>query len=263
MPFTKPFHRNVRRMKLGPNSGYSGWAFIEDREYAEQPAHYTRALLLILDDLRSIFEYVEPSDEGRSAFSYRIHALLMRTCIEIEANFKAILEANKFSTPKGRSLTIRDFRKIDVTHHLSSYEAMLPMWNNASPVIRPFEPWHALRGQTAPQGVPLPWYQAYNASKHNRQQAFKEANLWTLIEAVAGLLIVVTAQFKTVTFGAGPDHLIAGAGDYHPYEYSIGELFRIKYPDDWSDDEIYDFDWSALKVAPDRFEKIDYDAVPG
>jgi hypothetical protein len=187
----------------------------------------------------------------------------MRTCIEIEANFKAILEANTFSPQAGRSLTIRDFRRIDVTHHLSSYEAMLPMWNGVSPAIKPFEPWRAPRGQAAPQGVPLSWYQAYNASKHRRQQAFKQANLWTLIEAVAGLLIVVTAQFKAVKFDALPDHLLAGAGDYHPHEDSIGELFRIKYPDDWGDDEIYDFDWSTLQADADRFEKIDYDAIPG
>lgn len=205
MPIFKPFHRNVRGMKAGQNSGYSGWAYIEDRDYADNPWHYTRALLLILADLQSIFEYVEPSNEGKTAFSYRIHALLMRTCIEIEANFKAILEANTFSSPKKRSLNISDFRKIDVTHHLSSYEAVLPMWNGICPAIKPFEPWHALRGKTAPhEGASLTWYQAYNASKHSRQNAFRKANLWALIEAVAALLIVVTAQFKTVTFDAGP-----------------------------------------------------------
>jgi len=262
MSVSKPFHRNVRDMKSGHNSGYSGWAYIEDPDYAENPGHYTRALLLILDDLRSIFEYVEPSDEGRSAFSYRIHSLLMRTCIEIEANFKAIFEANTFTPPANRSLNILDFRKIDVTHHLSSYETMLPIWNGTSPMIRPFESWYAFRGQAAPQGVPLSWYRAYNASKHSRQNAFKQANLWALIEAVAALLIVVTAQFKTVTFDAGPDSLIMGAGTYHPYEHSIGELFRIKYPDDWSEDEIYEFDWSALKGQDNRFEKINYDSIP-
>tara|TARA_R110000782_G_scaffold167129_9_gene259321 strand:- start:67640 stop:68395 length:756 start_codon:yes stop_codon:yes gene_type:complete len=250
-------------MKSGHNSGYSGRAYINDREYAENPGHFTRALLLILDDLRSLFEYIEPSDEGRTAFSYRIHALLMRTCIEIEANFKAILEANTFSHPVGRSLSIRDYRKIDVTHHLSSYEAILPMWNGESPTIKPFEPWRALRGQaTPPRGVPLTWYQAYNASKHSRQNAFKQANLWTLIEAVAGLLIVVTAQFKTVTFDAGPDLLSIGGGSYHPHEHSIGDLFRIKYPDDWTNDEIYEFDWSTLQDKTDRFGKINYDAIP-
>lgn len=71
MPVSKPFYRNVRGIKEGPNSGYSGWAYLKDQEYAESPGHYTRVLLLILDDLRAIFEFVEPSNEGREAFSCR------------------------------------------------------------------------------------------------------------------------------------------------------------------------------------------------
>lgn len=263
MPVKKPFYRTVRGMKAGPNSGYSGWAYIVDTEYAENPSQYSRALNLILDDLRSIFEFVEPSDEGRDAFSYRIHALLMRTCIEIEANFKAIFDANNFSSGSGKHLSMRDYRKIDASHYLSSYELILPMWNGPSPTIRPFEPWHAFRGKATPgKGISLPWYQAYNASKHSRQKAFKQANLWNLIEAVAGLLILITAQFKTETFDAGPNLMsISATNEYHTHEHSIGELFRIKYPDDWLEDDLYDFDWSELKSSADRFVKFDYNFI--
>ncbi len=137
---------------------------------------------------------------------------------------------------------------------------MLPFWNGASPTIKPFAPWLALRGQSAPNGIPLPWYQAYNASKHDRQQAFKEANLWNLIQAVAALLIVITAQFKNVEFDASPEYWI-GSGTDHPFGSSIGHLFRLKVPDDWADDELYDFDWSELKEKPIRFQKIDYDSI--
>jgi hypothetical protein len=144
MRFSKPFHRNYRAIKPGPNSGYSGWAYIHDRDYAKNAGHYVRALVLIQNDLQSIFEYLEPSDECRTAFSYRIHALLMCTCIEVEANFKAILEENTF-TPR-RSLNMTDYRKVDATHHLSSYELMLPIWNGTPPILKPFEPWKPARG---------------------------------------------------------------------------------------------------------------------
>jgi hypothetical protein len=92
--FAKPFHRNLRGIKDGPNSGYSSWTYgddryIEDREYAKNPEHYVRAFTLIQNDLKSIFEYLEPSDVCREAYSYRIHALLMRTCIEVEADWIA------------------------------------------------------------------------------------------------------------------------------------------------------------------------------
>ncbi len=260
MAHAKPFYLNVRRLIPGQNSGYSEWAFIRDPEYALNPAHFTRALALVIQDLRNIFEYVEPSTEGESAFSYRIHALLMRTCIEIEANFKSIFSANGFVTSANKPLDIRQYRRIDATHHLSSYEVELPIWNGVSRSWKPFESWRQYRGVAAPtNGIALPWYQAYNASKHNRQQEFRKSNLSALIEAVAALLVVVTSQFRSATFDARADHLALESGRFEP---SIGDLFRIKHPDDWSDEESYDFDWSTLRLQKDRFNKIDYNAIP-
>jgi hypothetical protein len=261
--FPKPFHRNIREIKDGPNSGYSGWAYIHDPEYAKNREHYLRAYTLIQNDLRLVFEYVEPSDQCREAFSYRTHALLMRTCIEVEANFKAILEENTFTPPPNGSLNMTHYRKVDATHHLSSYEVMLPIWNGIPPIIRPFEPWKPWRGHALPQGekASLPWYQAYNASKHDRQDEFRKANFGILVEAVAGLLVLISSQFANQDFSAGPDLLEVSGSDYHKMEASIGSLFRIAYPDDWAEDEVYDFDWVALKSQKGRFAKIDFDKI--
>ncbi|MEJ2378555.1 MAG: hypothetical protein P8Y71_25295 [Pseudolabrys sp.] len=219
MSFAKPFHRNYRGIKPGPNSGYSRSAYIHDRDYAKNAEHYVRAIILIQDDLRSIFEYLEPSDECRAAYSYRIHALLMRTCIEIEANFKAILEENCFTPPPKRSLNMTDYRKVDATHHLSSYEVMLPIWNGTPPTLTPFESWKQLRGLVSPngKGVSLPWYKAYNASKHDRQDKFKEANFENLVTAVAGLLVLISSQFHNEDFSAGSPALGLSGHDYHPW----------------------------------------------
>ncbi|MCB1542000.1 MAG: hypothetical protein KDJ25_14520 [Rhodoblastus sp.] len=262
MSVFKPFHRNYRGIKDGPQSGYSGWAYIIDREYAKNAEHYVRAFVLIKNDLQSIFEYLEPSAESQAAYSYRIHALLMRTCIEIEANFKTIFEENTFTPPANRSLNINDYRKVDVSHHLSSYEVMLPIWNGAARVFKPFSPWRSARGLPNPGGTGLPWYQAYNASKHDRQDEFKKANLENLIMAVAGLLVLISSQFRDQDFSAGPDSLGIQGYEYHPMEASIGSLFRIRYPDDWTDAELYDFDWTVLRTDHDRFQKINFDAIP-
>jgi hypothetical protein len=263
MSFGKPFHRNYRGIKPSRQSGYSGWAYIEDREYAKNPEHYVRAFTLIQNDLQSIFEYIEPSDECRAAYSYRIHALFMRTCIEIEANFKAILEENIFTPPPKRSVNMTDYRKVDFTHHLSSYEVFLPIWNGTPPIFKPFEPWKAGRGlpKTTGLDVSLPWYRAYNASKHDRQDEFKKANFENLVMAVAGLLVLISSQFRDVDFSAG-GALMGVTEHYHPMEAATGDLFRIRYPDDWLDEELYDFDWMVLRNQKDRFEKINCDAIP-
>ena len=81
MAINKPFHRNYREMIKGPNSGFSSWAYIVDREYAKEPEHYTRAYHIIQNDLIQLFEYVEPADENWQTYSFRIHELFMRTCI--------------------------------------------------------------------------------------------------------------------------------------------------------------------------------------
>ncbi|WP_339765697.1 hypothetical protein [uncultured Hoeflea sp.] len=262
MGIAKPFHRNFRAIKQGPNSGFSGTAYITDSEYAENAEHYVRAFTLIQNDLGSIFEYVEPSDECRKAYSYRIHALLMRTCIEIEANFKAIFAENIFTPPIKRMVNINDYRKVDVTHHLSSYEVMLPIWGGSQKVFRPFNPWRVARGQPNTSGTSLSWYQAYNQSKHDRFAKFKEANLENLVTAVAGLLVLISSQFRDQEFSAGSVGLALSGYDIHPMEAATGSLFRIKYPEDWSDAEQYDFDWSILRGSTDRFAKIDFDVIP-
>jgi hypothetical protein len=54
--------------------------------------------------------YVEPADKNLECYSYRIHALLLRACIELEANCKAILKENGYS--KGGNWKIDDYKKI-------------------------------------------------------------------------------------------------------------------------------------------------------
>lgn len=252
MSITKPYHRMIRGFKPGNNASYSSWAYIRDKEYARASSHYVRAFLLIQKDLQKIFEYIEPSNESIHAYSYRIHELLMRTCIEIEANFKAILYENNFNTNQ-KKLNIDIYKKIDTTHHLSSYGVMLPIWNGETRIWKPFEAWKA--------NDPLDWYQNYNASKHDRHENFKRANLETLIMSVSGLLVLISSQFRTEDFSAGSDMVAVSGYDYYDMEPAIGSFFRIKFPDDWADDDLYDFDWQQLKLENDRFSKFNYDAL--
>lgn len=230
MPINKPYHRIHRPVETdSPNAGYSSWAYIIDRDYAKSPEHYVRAMHLIQSDLKLIFEYLEPSALCQSAYSYRTHALLMRTCIEIEANFKAIFEENIFTSQVNSRLTIGHYRKIDASHHLSSYKVMLPIWEYEPLILTPFAGWAPFRGQALPNGVSpsLQWYQAYNASKHDRQAEFRQANLKNLIDAVAALVILVSSQFHGEEFGAESRAMSISGYDYHAMEPATGGLFRI------------------------------------
>jgi hypothetical protein len=256
MPNAKPLYRTYRPMLDGKPAGRDNPNYILDPIFAKDGARYVRAFLLIQKELQSIFEFVEPSDLCRKAYSFRIHALLVRACIEIEANFKAILRENRYTEPVRRNINMQDYVLIETTHHLSSYEISLPAWDGECSKLKPFANWSDKSARKSPD-----WYGAYNDSKHDRHAKFQEANLESLLGAVAGLLAVITSQFSRTTFDAGPVVLSLADNHYPASQPAIGDYFRVTYPNDWSDDELYQFDWSGLNNEEQRFAQIDFDVI--
>lgn len=251
MPNSKPFFRIVRGFVPSNNSGWSSWQYMRHPRYAASPRRYIQGYLMIQKDLEVILEYIQATDENARSYGYRIHELLMRTCVEIEANLKAILRANKYKRAPS-DLNMKDYVRVEKSHHLSSYEVFLPIWDGLLSEFAPFESWR--------NDNPLPWYKAYNDSKHDRHDGLVKANLHTLVQAIGGLLVLLTAQFGGENFSAGSDHLSLGA-DLYKWKPATGTLFRIKYPNDWTQDELYNFNWKDLIVLDQPFEKFDYDAV--
>ena len=137
--------------------------------------------------------------------------------------------------------------------HLSAYKIHVPIWNGTQGCFTPFHEW-----STKPD---LSWYQAYNRSKHDRQQQFKEANFQNLLSAVSGLVALLSSQFRTEDFSPGPQAISAEGNSFYHTEPALGGFFHIEFPSDWSEPEKYDFDWSELKKAPHRFQKYDYNTL--
>jgi hypothetical protein len=104
----------------------------------------------------------------------------------------------------------------------------------------------------------LPWYQAYNETKHDRHAGFFKATLDHLIDAVCGVVTVLGAQFSQAQF----DYMMS-ATDSVPegYELAIGRYFTVRFPDDWPPEERYDFnaEWSnLLRHEEDPFQNFAY-----
>jgi hypothetical protein len=178
----------------------------------------------------------------------------------VEANFKAILNENIYgpTNRKGKPIpenqwNIQNYKIVDRTHHLSSYCIHVPIWDGTESTFRPFYNWKA--------GEILNWYQAYNKSKHDRKIEFRQANLKNLINSVAGLLVLISSQFGTQDFSTGNTLISVSVPRYYSTEPAIGGFFHIDFPDDWSEDEKYDFNWEELKNQADRFNKIDYENI--
>jgi hypothetical protein len=175
----------------------------------------------------------------------------MRSCIEVEANWKAILSENGY-IQSGKDWNRRDYKKLNATHRLSSFKVKFPVWHGINAVRAPFASW----GQS---GGDLTWYDAYNAAKHDRHRQFKEANFGNLIDAVAGLVALLSSQFCDYDF-EGPyvtyfvDDTYKGDG----FETAVGKYFRVKYPDDWPINERYDFKWEDIKSDRDPFQSLTF-----
>lgn len=250
MPIPRPYRRTCRQFVEGSYTEGGRWQYMLHPKYANDPEHYVRAFLLLLKDLHELFDYVEPAEKNLNCYSYRIHALLLRASVEVEANCKAILEENGYT--KSGDLNMGDYKKINKTHRLSSYKVKIPNWSGSGAIREPFLNWAT--------GGSLPWYKAYNATKHDRHKEFEEATFEHLLDAACGLLVVLSAQFETNDFSPG-DMLMSWGGANDGMESGIGGYFRVQFPNDWPDELKYDFNWSSIKDDPDPFQTIDYNSI--
>ena len=154
MPVVRPFRRTCRQFVDGHYSEGGRWMYVLHPRFAREPEHYVRAAMLIQKDLQELFEYVEPSDVNCNCYSNRIHALHMRTCIEVEANCKAILTENGYT--RAGDWNMGDYRRLEATHLLSGYEISLPIWRgtrgvrNRSQHGRPAVDCHGIRPTMLP-----------------------------------------------------------------------------------------------------------------
>lgn len=241
MPVRKPFRRTCRQFVGGSYSGGQS-RYVRHPQYAVAPLQYIRAYLLLQQDLHRLFEYIEPADSNLVAYSYRTHELLLRACVEVEANCKAILLENGYQ--KKGDLNMTDYKKLNMTHRLSEYEVVAPVWHGTAAVRRPFAAW-ATGGQ-------LPWYEDYNATKHDRHAEFHRAAFGSVVDAVTGLLVVLSAQFYTDDF-APVDYLAAKSAE----DVGIGNYFIVRFPSFPAADQ-YEFDWYVLGKDPAPFDMLSF-----
>lgn len=249
MGVNRPYRRTCRQFVDG--SYFSGDVeYVLHPKYAESPKHYIRAFFLLQKDLLEIFDYIEPAYSNRKCYSFRILELLIRACVEVEANFKAILKENGYIKANDNYWNMNDYKKIEQSHCLSSYRVKLPVWDGKKNVRKPFANWSR-------EGS-LPWYSAYNGVKHDRHATFKKANFENMIEAVSGLLVLLSSQFLYYEYTRDDFSVPVSSGLSDGMEPAIGKYFEIKYPNKWPKKDRYDFDWQQLEGEDDPFQQFPY-----
>ena len=249
MPSTKPYHRIWRPVKdydwsnsvisFDDNSEPKPTLdYLYDDCFAnqEEKKSLITATRMILRDLNTLYDYIEPSDDNLGVFSHRIYELLLRTAAEFEANCKGILKANGYSKPENE-WCVKDYFKISRAARLNEYRLTFERWETGH-VFRPFIEWNPSRREL------LKWYDAYNEVKHDRYGNFKKAKLEYLMNALAGLICIMHAQY-----GEGMSYV--GFQEYGTTNINEGivetPIFTIKAPH-FPEEEQYGFIWENIKT---------------
>ena len=141
-----------------------------------------------------------------------------------------------------------DYRKLERAHKLSSYEVRMPFWMGSTNIRKPFAAWA--------RASSLSWYQAYNRAKHDRHNHFLDATLTNAIDAICGLVAIISAQFIQEDFSQVFTHVIGTADDY--FKPAVGWYFQVHFPDDWPEAEKYQFEWSQIEDEADPFAKFPF-----
>jgi hypothetical protein len=141
----------------------------------------------LYDYLQDLFKYVEPAIVNLDVFGNKLRELLILTCTEVEASWRAVLEENS-SKKKSRYKT-NDYIKVKEPLRLDEWSVELRDYPDLG-TFSPFKPWHATNPTKS-----LPWYEGYNAVKHHRGVEYAQASLRNLINAVAAVHVLQAAQW--------------------------------------------------------------------
>ncbi len=247
-----PYRRIVRQLADGSFQNSGNGQYVEHERYSVDAWHYKRAFQIIDAELAEIFTFIEPSTQNFQSFSYKISGLLTKISIEVEANLKAILKENQYSIIPSK-LTMTHYAKVEKSHFLSKYEIKFAVWYGEDVIFRPFQAWE---DHQSPKKIP--WYQSYNAAKHDRHAQFAlSATFKNMIEAYCGLAILMWSQFFN-TDSPGPVALSVGStGGQAGFEFGPMGRTLIK-PPNIPVGERYNFNWQELKGLPDPFVDFIY-----
>ncbi|MFA5978714.1 MAG: hypothetical protein WC818_10735 [Pseudomonas sp.] len=154
---------------------------------SEQFLQDVRAYQNIQYSLDGLFNYIEPSASNLSAYGHKIRELLILACTEVECLLVKTLVDNGYEQKDRYSTS--DYIKCKDILGLDKFEVTLVQYPSVK-VFKPFRDWKAESPTKS-----LPWYNAYNAVKHNRSDNITDANLEHLLDAISGIHILLESQY--------------------------------------------------------------------
>ncbi len=193
---------------------------------------------IILKKLSSIFETVSPDVANETVYGHELRNLLLLSAMEVESAWSAILRANnyQFNTKQNGDInsSTNDYVKLCKPLHLDKYKVSFVLHSDLQD-IKPFENWIDSNPTTS-----LNWYNAYNKVKHDREQNLILASLKNAINSVAGVLVMLRAQF-------GEEQTFWSQGEFANIFIELDKAYNLEdYYVPFSNDKHIPCNWSAI-----------------
>lgn len=164
------------------------------RLHAREVAASRASASNLFAQLGEVFRYIEPAANTKHTYGDQLRSLLILACTEVESAWKAILKANGAFTADARPTT-NDYIELAAPMRLDEYAVSLLAYPDYG-LVTPFRGW--LRSSPTQT---LPWYDAYNATKHSREEKLHAATLESVISAMCAVYVMLIAQFGTAMIG--------------------------------------------------------------
>lgn len=145
-----------------------------------------RELRILIEKLKDILLYVEPCEDSMTTYGHKLRELLILTCTAVESYWLSYL---KDAAPSIERPTTRDYVKLKDILLLGIYKIKFV----SHPFILEFSPFDLWNRDASTQT--LPWYDAYNQTKHDSLKNFDKANLQSCIQAIGALIIMQCVRF--------------------------------------------------------------------
>lgn len=143
-------------------------------------------LTVFCRELDHICRSVHPDKATLGVYGHNIRNLLVSACTEAEMHWTGVLRAN------GRAKAERTGDYVLLAKPLRLKDYHVRFWKYPQlGLLRPFARWRV--GGKPTQD--LPWYNAYNLTKHDREAHFGNATLAQAFQAVAACATLIVAQF--------------------------------------------------------------------
>ncbi|MBS7327929.1 MAG: hypothetical protein KIG68_04155 [Oxalobacter sp.] len=180
-----------------------------------------RELKILIEKLHEILMYIEPDPICLQSYGHKIRELLILACTECENTWTAYI---RLSGNKKQRLTTNEYIALKDKLFLAEYR--IKFLNHPITIdLEPFKLWNVKKPTES-----LSWYNAYNQTKHNREDFFNKATLENCLNAIAANIVLFCVRYSPYDLNEESDLCSKLINEYFSIELSNPNIASFYIP---------------------------------